>query len=47
MTTSRRKRHNPEQIVRKLRDAGHGAAGVGSQREYVCSLAKPVWRDEV
>ena len=56
MTTKRRKRHSPEQIVRKLRDAdamlnaGKDLAAVlqalGGQREHVRPLAEPVRRDE-
>ena len=56
MTGKRRKRHGPEQIVRKLRDAdamlnaGKDVAAVlqalGSQRSDVSALAEPVRRDE-
>ncbi len=57
MTTKRRKRHSPEQIVRKLRDAdamlnaGQDVAAVlqalEGERGHLSSLAEPVWGDEV
>jgi hypothetical protein len=48
----RRKRHSPEQIVRKLRDAeamlnsGGRVADPGGERSDVRSLARPVRRHE-
>jgi putative transposase len=48
MTTRRRKRHSPEQIVRKLRDAdamrnaGQDLAAVVHQRGDLPPLAQPV-----
>ena len=57
MSEKRRKRHSPEQIVRKLRDAdamlsrgqgrGGRAAGVGGERVDARALAEAVRRDEV
>ena len=56
MTKKRRKRHTPEQIVKKLRDAGcdaelgpgvgHRCSEFGDQRADVLPLAESVRRDE-
>jgi hypothetical protein len=47
----KRRRHAPEQIVRKLREAerllGEGKTIAGDQRADVSSLVGAVWRDEV
>ena len=56
MSTKRRRRHSPEQIVRKLRDAdamlsagqdlAAVLAGAGDQRSDLRSLSQPERRDE-
>ena len=57
MTKKKGKRHTPEQIVKKLRDAetmlnsgkgsGSGISVAGDQRTDLLPLAKSVWRYEV
>ena len=52
MSKAGRKRHSPEQIIKKLRDAdallnsGSGAAEPADQREYARAVARAVRRHE-